>query len=443
LRRLAVTALIAVAVALSPTLAAHAATGPGTAGVAPAHKAPVASTTRCTTATPGATSDCVRVQQLPLSTLTPAQRTERAKLVRSRLRTTNAPAAVPAASAVTIVPPTQCNFVPSIGGTSVYTANPDRFTSCADTFWTVTNTETVDGVTDVSVFFFEDLQWASYSATQSIWAHGMVTIGYPAPDTGVLADGFSGTLSSNCTVGGAGVCTATSLTSPDPQTVAITPDSVSYFGWGETDTGPASTAANSDTILDGTLGVVWDILAPPPPTEAVDVAGAANGPVSGLVGRCDTIATSTDGCVNEDFTPTLTYDSRANPLVEPVAQHIYTAQTATPANGGLLTKWGVPPSVNSNGAPLFRDMNQADINANRNAACGKVTVPPGDSCDEYPLASTYEGAAFNSDYSTAPVPLSANNSQGGITSNFYTSNKVIDSDTFYVRAILLNGTASW
>ena len=52
-------------------------------------------------------------------------------------------------------------------------------------------------------------------------------------------------------------------------------------------------------------------------------------------------------------------------------------------------------------------------------------------------------AAFNSDYSTAIVPESANSSQGGLTGAFYTGNRVIDSDEFYVRAILANGTASW
>lgn len=86
---------------------------------------------------------------------------------------------------------------------------------------------------------------------------------------------------------------------------------------------------------------------------------------------------------------------------------------------------------------------QADINANRAAACRGLTVPTGDSCDEFPLASTYEGAAFQSDFSAVPVPASANSSQGGLTGAFYTSNRVVDGDAFYVRAILPDGTASW
>jgi hypothetical protein len=121
-------------------------------------------------------------------------------------------------------------------------------------------------------------------------------------------------------------------------------------------------------------------------------------------------------------------------LVGPVAQHIFNAQ-----NGGLITAWGVPPSVRSNGAALTRDMNPIDIAANRTAAC--TGVPP--SCDEYPLATTHQGAAFNFDFSTATVPPAANNSQGGLTRAFYRANRVIDGDPFYVRAILLNGTPSW
>lgn len=154
-----------------------------------------------------------------------------------------------------------------------------------------------------------------------------------------------------------------------------------------------------------------------------------------LAVRCDTIAIrTTPGCVDQAFTPTLTYNSLIKPLAGPVAQHIFDAQ-----NGGLVTAWGVPPSVMSNGAALTRDMNPADIRANRAAACGGVAP----SCDEYPLATTHQGAAFNFDFSTATVPPSANNSQGGITRAFYRANRVIDPDPFYVRAILPNGTPSW
>ena len=320
-------------------------------------------------------------------------------------------------------------------------SNPDRFTSCDDNLWTVDNWLVVDTtpptVELLGSFFWEDQQWVSFSGTSLDWTHGMQVLGYTFGKFGNLADGITGTLSSECFLA-QGICTATSMGVPDPQPIAITPGNTFTFGWDESDSGAASTTAGSVDDLTPYLGVDWEISNTSQPQEALDTGYMA--------GRCDSIITTAGGCVDENYTPTLTYNSTpsANPLVGPVAQHIYTAQTATPANGGLITKWGVPPSVNSSGAPLFRDTNSADQTANNRAACGSVTVPTGDSCDEYPMASTYEGAAFNSDYSIAIVPSSANSSQGGITSSFYTSNRVLDAvDPFYVLAILPNGTASW
>jgi hypothetical protein len=294
-------------------------------------------------------------------------------------------------------------------------------------------------VPETSYFFFEDLQWATYSATSSTWVHGMVTIGYAQGASGNLQNGFSGVVSSNCGYyGGGGGCTATSLTSPDPQAVTIAAGSVSYFEWSESDAGLSATTANSITYLNGDLGVVWDV-ALPYPLQASDVVNTPNGPISGLNGRCDTMATSTDGCVNDFFSPTFTIDSTAYPLVGPVAQHIYDAQ-----NGGLSIAWGVPTSVNSSGGALHRDTSDSDRRANNLAACAGVSIGPGQNCDEFPFESTYEGAAFQSVFSAIAVPATANSSQGGLIAAFYGGNRVLDgADPFYVRAILPNGTASW
>lgn len=59
------------------------------------------------------------------------------------------------------------------------------------------------------------------------------------------------------------------------------------------------------------------------------------------------------------------------------------------------------------------------------------------------MASTHQGAAFQTAFSTAVVPASANNSQGGILSAFYSANRVIDGGAFNVKAILSTGQASW
>lgn len=80
--------------------------------------------------------------------------------------------------------------------------------------------------------------------------------------------------------------------------------------------------------------------------------------------------------------------------------------------------------------------------ANTRAACAHVVTGPGQSCDEFPLASTFQGAAFQPVFSAVAVPASANSSQGGITGTIYSSNRVIDDDAFYVLAALPNGTRS-
>lgn len=398
----------------------------GSAGLAhPKPSAAAVGKVSCTHVASSSVKRCTRVQPATLSALSSFQRAERSRILKARAAKAKAVPASPAAAAALPSAPTGC------AGWS--TPHPDRLDSCADQVWTLyTYTVSTDGVETVTgTFSFEDQQWTTYSATSKTWAHGVFVIGYDFNNTGDLASGFDGYLESNCSIA-AGICTAVSLNrldGKDPQSVQVTPGSKQEFAWDETDAGPSSTTASAENILDGHLGVNWEV---PflPPLIFYDTAQ--------LVGRCDTMASATDGCADEDFTATLTYDSTANPLVGPVAQHVYDAQ-----NGGLATAWGVPPSVKSNGALLYRDMNQSDINANRQAACGNFTPPPGDSCDEYPLASTYEGAAFNADYSVVGVPPSANSSQGGITSAFYTGNRVIDNDGFYVRAILPDGTASW
>ncbi|MGW2770243.1 NucA/NucB deoxyribonuclease domain-containing protein [Streptomyces sp. NPDC001275] len=135
--------------------------------------------------------------------------------------------------------------------------------------------------------------------------------------------------------------------------------------------------------------------------------------------------------MNEQFIPTVTYSAITNPPVSDVATHIYNAQASLPSH------WGVP----AYGHWLSRDTDLSDRIANTMAAC--TGVPP--SCDEFPLASTHQGAAFSApgDWSAVTVSATANNSQGGITSAFYTSNRVVEGDKFWVKAVLANGSASW
>jgi hypothetical protein len=297
---------------------------------------------------------------------------------------------------------------------------PDRVTSCSDVFWTLTDYVTIDGVTSTTGWLvLEDQQWTSYNINLLDWSHGLLmdaldSWGDLEPGTTFvgddLCDGSTCVAVSNSTDTGFEWDVVAGVTYP--------------FEWTEQDSGSVQYNVGVEDIQDFDLGVDFTGETPAGAWGFADVD-------NGLRGRCDNIAAGL-GCVNEDYIPTLFYDSTRNPLVGPVAQHIYDAQ-----HGGLVTPWGEP------GHTLQRDMNQSDINANRQAACGKVTVPPGDSCDEYPMASTFEGAAFNSDYSIRIVPKSANDSQGGLTGTFYNNNRVISDDDFLVDPILPNGTPSW
>jgi hypothetical protein len=435
----AVAVLIALPLAILGTLptSALAATNHSSGVSVAGHATPPTPTTtetKCAPAASSGTQRCIRVQRLPVSSLSAAQRSDRNTMLSKQIAKDKASRAQAAtAASVSVTPPTSCQFVTGVGATG-WVANPDRFTSCSDFLWSVTTYPVVDGVPDlnnpVGNFQWEDAQWTSYSATSSSWTHGLIAYGYPVGDGtwGVGESGFSGGLSSNCEQSFQ-ECSAVSLGAPDPQQVTMLPGQTQEFGWTETDAGASSTTPNTDTYLDGFLGVDWDLYTVPP----LSVADTTE-----LSGRCDTIVTTTDGCVDEYNVPTLMYDSTTNPLVAPVAQNIYNQQ-----NGPQSKAWGVPSYVSSKGQWLNRDMNSADITANRKAACGSASPPTGFTCDEFPLASTYQGAAFQSVYVTANVPTAANSSQGGLTSAFYTSNRVNDDDPFYVNVRLPDSSYSW
>ena len=325
-------------------------------------------------------------------------------------------------------PPAQCRFGSFSGANQ-----PDRFTSCTDGYWEyylyVVKTGQVVGWVD-----FEDLQYVTLDARSPVWKHGFILVVYDGQ--GLLKEGTGVTMSTGCILN-PGVCrNGARPFGADAGGTAWNAAPYTNWSseWDEYDSGPVATTARSVDFLDDSLGVEITIVGSPNPLAWNDIG-------QGLVARCDnTLSTATStsvGCVNDDVVPTLTFDSTRNPLVAPVAQHIYTAQTAATSAGGLATKWGVPPIA------LYRDTRQSDIDANRRVSCGSVSSPAGSSCDEFPMASTYEGAAFQSDYSVAVVPESANSSQGGLTNGFYSGNRVIDTDPFFVRAVLPGGASSW
>jgi len=340
------------------------------------------------------TERCTQLQRLPLKDLSAAQWAQRQNMASSHPKPI-APRAGPAAQA-TLVPPSQCNFSGfeyALTGVS----HPDRFTSCADTLWVASNwevTSTPPFVILQGIFFWEDQQWTSYSATSGSWTHGMLAMGYTDGAAGNLSDGISGTVYSGCFLA-QGICTETSLTTPDPQQVSLAPAEVLPFGWDEADTGPSSAGPGGLNTLDPYLGVTWEIENTAQPTQALDVGN--------LAGRCDSQATSTDGCVDEAFIPTLSLS---------LARYGSSAAMIQWAQFNLSGAWG----LQGVGAPLHRLTDSILSNNNREVICDSSFVanpaitaalaPYGDtdSCDEYPFASSYESGAMVDGVTGSPKP---------------------------------------
>jgi len=186
--------------------------------------------------------------------------------------------------------------------------------------------------------------------------------------------------------------------------------------------------------------------------------------------RCDTeqynrqpiaVPSPTDNgaCIFSDVRAIIQFDrSPTSPFAE-AAQHIYDAQT-TP----MLTKPGIanvsiPGSLES-GQPLQRLVPQLSIDngarytGNRRLARETCVTfwgrgyarpensPPKD-CDEYPPASTYEGAAYSANngggnllgFSARPIDRVQNQAAGRALGSWYSTDHILEQDLFYVDVV--------
>lgn len=88
------------------------------------------------------------------------------------------------------------------------------------------------------------------------------------------------------------------------------------------------------------------------------------------------------------------------------------------------------------GQPLRRTRNTTTIYNNRRTACPRsLKRAKGQSCDEYPFASTTQGAASGIrgyDWDRRIVPLSANSLVGTRLGQFLRANRIMDGDRYYV-----------
>jgi hypothetical protein len=306
-------------------------------------------------------------------------------------------------------------------------SNPGRFTSCSDDFWDITETETVDGVTTVigelPVEIFASAEFGTDDVLNWTLSAQIIT----GVGEGTLAGGLSGSISTKCGQR-PDVCETDSASDGEP--IALEPETSTDHAWDQSDNGNVRTTANSVDDLTGFIGVILELEAPSNPVTIDDASGDT------LWGRCDNVV-GDDDCVDPFGPIAVAFDATTNPAIGPVANHVFQAEAALPSH------WGNPNF--GDGAGLTRDMSQADQDANRAVACPPGGTPPGQSCDEYPMASTHQGAAFSApgNWSTAFVPPGANDSQGGVLSNFYSFNHVLDGDEFFVLAVRADGSSSW
>ncbi|MFJ5220581.1 NucA/NucB deoxyribonuclease domain-containing protein [Streptomyces sp. NPDC088354] len=130
--------------------------------------------------------------------------------------------------------------------------------------------------------------------------------------------------------------------------------------------------------------------------------------------RCDNLISGySAGCVIPDALPVLTTMAG----LPAIAANISAIQQAGPHHYGRQ----------ADGLPLSR--NTSLQNANRNISCPDSRPrPTGQSCDEYPFASTDQGASQTTqpDWGWAWVPVTEQDSQGGLLASFYGTNRVLD-----------------
>lgn len=128
--------------------------------------------------------------------------------------------------------------------------------------------------------------------------------------------------------------------------------------------------------------------------------------------RCDQFASGTSvGCVNPLNQAQLTTMKQLPDIIANIRNQV--------ANGAPTT--------------LTRLTDETQIAANREALCpASRPRPPGQSCDEYPFAGSYEGGGANGVGGWAWVTESQNNAQGGYLSTFYQQKRILDGEPYEV-----------
>src|SRR4051812_19408124 len=107
-------------------------------------------------------------------------------------------------------------------------SNPDRFTSCSDDFWDITETETVDGVTTVIGELPVEISASAQFGTDDVLNWTLSAEIITGPGEGTLSAGLSGTISTKC---GARPDVCETDSSSDSEPIALEPETSTVHAW--------------------------------------------------------------------------------------------------------------------------------------------------------------------------------------------------------------------
>jgi hypothetical protein len=289
----------------------------------------------------------------------------------------------------------------------------DRFNACiyAPLYWTVN----VDGVPTYRVDFTVEM-WVTLANNSRIWGvHAIITpTELPVP----------GAVTVTPTLSCSDLTCISSASNPPSGVFQLGLSVVANFAVSD----EASTAI---VWLNHTLNLNMKVAGLTcEPCVPATVKLGTNAPI-----RCDSVFKQSGyqygGCVFWAHAPRWAVSDGIYPGMGLVAKHMAIATGDLPGYNGL-------PGDPGRHTPLtFAGGRQAE---NYQAACGSLTPPPAEaargntSCDEYPFASTYQGAASGDPYSICWVTPAQNSSQGANFGWFTVDNRVLDGDQFYVDA---------
>lgn len=228
---------------------------------------------------------------------------------------------------------------------------------------------------------------------------------------------------------------------PSPQQCAVADGSVtrSPSAWGVapsfyvTVTSSESGSTGQDLVGYGDIKLEWTATGR---SVTIVVPTSAD-----LLTRCDSSASlqGTKACIFTQVIPWIYY-SRDDPQVAEGAQHVYDAYANPGATYPIVVDKLIPGQVPGGaGGWLHRSTSEEVRNANRAEAIAVCSTfwpgyaSEGKDCDEFPFASTWEGASRASgNFSARPVLSSHNQTAGSWLGRFYRYDRVLDWDPFGV-----------